>query len=117
MPNIYRRLLLILATATRKELARHIRYLQGENRILRDKLRARIDLTRLGPNRLIRFGAKLGNAFNEWVTIVHPNTVCSHLTGIYNCPVHKDAMSAMLLPASRDFSSGCNKPSLGRMTE
>ncbi len=41
MRNIYRSLLLIIAGATQKELARQVRYLKVENDILRSKLPAR----------------------------------------------------------------------------
>jgi putative transposase len=75
MRNIYRSLLLILAGATQRELARYVRYLKTENKILRSKLPTRVDITPRERNRLIRFGAKLGRALNELVTIVHPDTL------------------------------------------
>jgi putative transposase len=75
MRNIYRSLLLILAGATQRELARYVRYLKTENRILRSKLPTRVDVTPRERNRLIRFGAKLGRAMNELITIVHPDTL------------------------------------------
>lgn len=75
MRNIYRSLLLILAGATQRELARYVRYLKTENEILRSKLPARIVVTPRERNRLIRFAAKLGRGLNELVTIVHPDTL------------------------------------------
>lgn len=74
MRNIYRSLLLLIAGATQKELARQVRYLKIENQILRSKLPARISVTAHERNRLVRFGSKLGRALAELVTIVHPGT-------------------------------------------
>ncbi len=45
MKNLYHRLLLLIASATQKELARHVRYLKVENEILRSKLPARVMVT------------------------------------------------------------------------
>jgi putative transposase len=75
MRNVYRSLLLIIAGATQKELARQVRYLKVENQILRSKLPARVPVTEKEKNRLVRFAAKLGGALNEIVTIVHPSTL------------------------------------------
>ncbi|MEQ8789446.1 MAG: integrase core domain-containing protein [Pirellulaceae bacterium] len=75
MRNIYRSLLLLLAGATQKELARHVRYLKVENQILRSKLPKRVQVTAQERNRLTRFAAKLGGALDELVSIVHPDTV------------------------------------------
>jgi len=75
MRNIYRSLLLLIAGATQKELARQVRYLKLENEILRGKLPARVPVTPQERNRLVRFGSKLGRALDELVTIVHPGTL------------------------------------------
>ena len=75
MRNVYRSLLLIIAGATQKELARQVRYLKVENQILRSKLPARVPVTEKEKNRLVRFAAKLGRALNEIVTIMHPDTL------------------------------------------
>ena len=75
MPNIYRSLLLLLAGATQKELARHVRYLTVENQLLRSRLPSRLTLTAQERNRLVRFGAKLGRALDQLVSIVHPSTL------------------------------------------
>ncbi len=75
MRNIYRSLLLLIAGATQKELARQIHYLKIENRILRSKLPHRVPVTAQERNRLVRFGCKLGKVLNELVTIVHPSTL------------------------------------------
>ncbi len=76
MRNIYRSLLMVLAGATQKELARDVRYLKVENQILRSKLPKRIAVTEQERNRLIRFAKNLGaKALNELATIVHPGTI------------------------------------------
>lgn len=75
MRNVYRKLLLLIAGATQKELARQVQYLKIENQILRSKLPARVSVTPQERNRLVRFGARLGKAIHELVTIVHPGTL------------------------------------------
>lgn len=75
MKNLYQRLLLLIAGATQVELARHVRYLKIENEILRSKLPKRVPVTPKEQNRLVKFGAKLGKALGELVTIVHPDTL------------------------------------------
>ncbi|MEX2188369.1 MAG: hypothetical protein WD875_16295 [Pirellulales bacterium] len=80
MRNIYRSLLLIIAGATQKELARQVRYLKVENDILRSKLPARVPVTEREKKRLVWFGAKLGRALNEmllWVSRTN-HTVKNH---------------------------------------
>jgi putative transposase len=75
MRNIYNALLLLIAGATQKELARQLTYLKVENRILRSKLAVRVPVTTAEKSRLVRFGQKLGKAMNELVSIVHPDTL------------------------------------------
>ena len=70
MISIYRSLLLVIAGATQKELARQIQYVKVENEVLRAKLPARITITPKERQRLLKFGAKLGNAIQQVVTIV-----------------------------------------------
>jgi putative transposase len=74
MASLYRSLLLVIACATQKDLARQIRYLKVENDILRGKLPARITITSSERQRLLKFGAKLGKAIRQLVTIVTPDT-------------------------------------------
>jgi len=73
--NIYTALLLVLAKATNKELARYVSFLKAENQLLRSRLPERIKLTEREKNRLIRFGRGLGSALNHLCTIVHPDTL------------------------------------------
>jgi putative transposase len=75
MRNIYNALLLLIAGATHKELARQVSYLKVENKILRSKLSPRVRVTAQERNRLVRFGAKLGRALDQLVSIVHPDTL------------------------------------------
>jgi len=75
MKNLYHRLLLVIAGSSQKELACQIRYLKIENQILRSKLPGRVPVTEKEHNKLVRFGAKLGRALGELVTIVHPDTL------------------------------------------
>jgi putative transposase len=74
MYSIYHSLLLVIAGATQKELARQVKYLKIENDILRAKLPARITITRKERQRLLKFGRKLGKALHAIVTIVSPGT-------------------------------------------
>jgi putative transposase len=74
--NLYHRLLLLIAGSTLKELAVQLRYLKIENEILRSQLPARVPITVVERNRLVRFGAKPANkVLAELVTIVHPDTL------------------------------------------
>jgi putative transposase len=75
MRNIYNALLLLIAGASNKELARQVTYLKVENKILRSKLPGRVTVNAQERNRLVRFGAKLGKALNHLVTIIHPDTL------------------------------------------
>src|SRR3954469_16894973 len=75
MRNIYNALLLLIAGATHKQLARHVAYLKVENKILRSKLSVRVTVTPQERSRLVRFGAKLGKAVDQLVSIVHPDTL------------------------------------------
>ena len=73
--NVYRSLLLLLVGATQKELARYVRYLQVENRILRSKLPTRVIVTPQERHRLVRFAKHLKGALDELASIVHPDTI------------------------------------------
>src|SRR4051812_771350 len=75
MRNIYNALLLLIAGATGKQLARQVTYLKVENKILRSKLAGRVTVTTQERSRLVRFGANLGQAVDQLVSIVHPDTL------------------------------------------
>lgn len=71
---LFNSLLLVMAGATQRELARQVRYLKIENEVLRSKLPQRITVTPKERQRLLKFGAKLGSAIRQLVTIVAPST-------------------------------------------
>src|SRR5438132_2754309 len=81
MRALFQPLLLLLASATDRELARHIQYLKEENRILRGKLPQRITVTPRERQRLLRFGRAVGAAIKELITIVSPRTFARWLSG------------------------------------
>jgi len=55
MTNIFQSLLLVIAGATQKELARQIKFLKVEKQILRSKLPKRITITPKERHRLVKF--------------------------------------------------------------
>jgi putative transposase len=67
-------LFLLLLRATGSELAQMVEFLKAENRILRDKLPARITVTPQERSLLVKLGAALGNAIKDLLTIVSPRT-------------------------------------------
>ena len=74
-------LLMMIASATEKELAGHVQYLKEENRILRSKLPKRITVTAKERRRLLRFGKPVGAAIKELMTIVSPRTFARWASG------------------------------------
>lgn len=64
------RLLFALASSSHRELARQVRYLQAENRVLRSKLPRRIRVTPGEQARLARLAVSLGPVAFRLVTIV-----------------------------------------------
>jgi putative transposase len=75
MYSIFHSLLLVIAGATQKELARQVKYLKVENETLRAKLPGRITITSKERQRLLKFGKNLGSkAINAVVGIVSPAT-------------------------------------------
>jgi putative transposase len=76
MTNVFQSLLLVIAGATQKELARQVKYLKVENEILRSKLPKRITVTPKERTRLIKFAYKLGGKVpRQLTTIVAPETL------------------------------------------
>jgi transposase-like protein len=77
MTNVFQSLLLVIASATRNELTRQIKYLKVENEILRSKLPERITITPNERQRLVKFAQKLklGKALHQLAMIVKPNTL------------------------------------------
>ena len=68
--TLYAAMMVLLAKATDRELARMVSYLKEENRILRARLPERINVTPKERERLLRFGRNLGKAIHSVVTIV-----------------------------------------------
>src|SRR4051812_4048924 len=66
--------LVMLATATDRQLVQHVQYLKKENGILRKKLGKRVQVTDSERRQLLRFGKPVGKAINHLVSIVTPST-------------------------------------------
>ena len=76
MKNIYHSLLVVIAEATQKELARQIKYLKVENEILRSRLPQLVRGTPKERLKLMKFAKSLpAKVVKQLVTIVHPETV------------------------------------------
>jgi putative transposase len=74
--NVYTSLLLVLAGASNKELARQVKYLKVENEILRKRIPGRIRVTPAEKIRLLKFASKIaGKVLQHIVSIVHPGTM------------------------------------------
>jgi putative transposase len=74
MPNAVQSLLILLAHATDRELARQVQYLKNENRVLRARLPEKINTTPAERSRLLKYGRPVGAAINQLITIVVPST-------------------------------------------
>ncbi len=76
MTNVFQSLLLVIATATQKELARQVKYLKVENELLRGMLPKRLTITAKQKSRLVRFAQKLtAKVLRQLTTIVAPDTL------------------------------------------
>jgi putative transposase len=75
MKRLLHPLLLLLARATEKELVQTVEYLKTENRILRQKLPKRIEVTPAERAKLIKLGVRLGSAIRDVITIVHASPI------------------------------------------
>jgi putative transposase len=67
-------LLLMIASATDRALARHVQYRKAENEILRSKLPKIVTVSPKERNRLVRLGRRIGSAINQLISIVSPRT-------------------------------------------
>ncbi len=74
MANPVQRLLILLAHATDRELARQIQYLKNENRVLRARLPQHSVTTPAERDRPLKYGRPLGLGINQLITIVVPGT-------------------------------------------
>lgn len=76
MNTIFRSLLLVIAGATQRELARQIKYLKVENELLRSRLPQRLTVTPRERVRLVKFAQQLtAKMLHALVSIVHPETL------------------------------------------
>ena len=73
MRSIYNSLMLLLATATDRELAKYVQFLKAENRLLRSRIEFPVHLQLHERRRLLKYGRELGKAVYELITIVTPN--------------------------------------------
>jgi len=74
IPKLIHPLLVLIATATDRELAHALQFLKVENRTLRDRLPKTIRVTPQERRQLLKFGVPLGPAIKDLITIVTPRT-------------------------------------------
>jgi len=79
----------LFASASDRDLVRMIEYLKAENRILRDKLPARITVTPRERSRLLRLGQKVGSSLRDLITIVSYRTFSRWLAAAKGKPKTK----------------------------
>jgi putative transposase len=72
--KLFHPLLVLIASATNRELARYIQYLKEENKILRARIPGQIHTKPAERERLLKFGKRIGKAIEELITIVSPST-------------------------------------------
>ena len=66
--------LVMLATATDRQLAKQVQFLKTENKILRGRLGKRVLVTPKERRQLLKFGKPVGKAIKELISIVTPRT-------------------------------------------
>jgi hypothetical protein len=72
--KIFHPLLALIASASNNELAKYIEFLKEENKILRARIPSQVHTKPDERSRLIKFGKALGQAVEELLTIVAPQT-------------------------------------------
>lgn len=63
-----------MASVTDRQLAKYVKYLKQENKILRARIPGQIHTRKDEREKLLRFGKQLGRAIEELITIVTPST-------------------------------------------
>ena len=74
MAKILHPLLTLLASHSRQELAKEMRFLKAENKILRSKLPDRIKLDNREKQTLVKHGKSLGGSIKSLMSIVSYST-------------------------------------------
>ena len=74
MQRLLQPFLLLLASATDKELAKVVQFLKAENEQLRSRIPGRITLTTAERARLVKLGKTIGAGIKDVITIVSPRT-------------------------------------------
>ena len=74
MQRLLQPFLLLLASATDKELAKVVQFLKAENEQLRSRIPGRITLTTAERARLLNLGKSVGKGIKDVITIVSPRT-------------------------------------------
>ena len=74
MTSIFHPLLALIASATDRELAKHVEFLKEENKILRSRIPGQVHTRPSERERLIKLGKSLGRAIEELITVVSPST-------------------------------------------
>ena len=70
MAKLFHPLLVLIASATDRELAKYVQFLKEVNKILRAKIPGEIHTKPEERQRLLEFGKSLGRAIEELITIV-----------------------------------------------
>ena len=74
MAKLFHPLLVLIASATDRELAKYVQFLKEENKILRARIPGEIHTKPEERQRLLEFGKSLGRAIEELITIVSAAT-------------------------------------------
>ncbi len=79
MANVFQSLLLVIAGATEKELARQVKYLKVENEVLRAKLPKRITISMsLEPgSRMVTTLPSWGANRRSWAAVIEPGEIAT----------------------------------------
>jgi putative transposase len=75
MPNIFKRLIGVLATSTCLELRQQVQYLKAENEMLRSRVVGRVRVTQQERARLVKLATPLRSMLGALVSIVSPSTI------------------------------------------